>query len=88
MKRNWENILAEHQASGESIKRFCEARGLSSGVFYYHKRRQKEDVLGGFVEVAGGFGDGHLIEICYPSGVRLKLSGKVPFSQLSKLLHV
>jgi hypothetical protein len=88
MKKNWELILAEQQTSGESIKRFCEARGLSLGLFHYHKKRKKQAVLGDFVEVASDFGNGHLIEICYPSGVRLKLSGKVPFAELSRLLHV
>ena len=88
MKKNWELILAEQQTSGESIKRFCEARGLSLGVFHYHKKRAKQAGAGGFVEVADDFGNGHLIEICYPSGVRLKLSGKVPFAELSRLLHV
>jgi hypothetical protein len=88
MKKNWELILAEQQASGESIKHFCEARGLSLGLFHYHKKRKKQAVLGDFVEVASDFGNGHLIEICYPSGVRLKLSGKVPFAELSRLLHV
>ena len=88
MKKNWELILAEQQASGESIKRFCEARGLSLGVFHYHKERKTQSGAGGFFEVAGDFGTGHLIEICYPSGVRLKLSGKVPFAELSRLLHV
>jgi len=88
MKKNWELILADQQASGESIKRFCEARGLSLGVFHYHKKRKKAAGTTGFLEVEGGFGEGHLIEICYPSGVRLKLSGKVSFSELSRLLHV
>lgn len=88
MKKDWEQILVEQQASGESIKRFCEARGLSLGVFHYHKKRRKQAGVGGFVEVAGDFGNGHLIEICYPNGVRLKLSGEVPFAELSRLLHV
>ncbi|MDP2189656.1 MAG: hypothetical protein Q8J69_13335 [Sphingobacteriaceae bacterium] len=88
MKKNWELILAEQQVSGQSIKRFCEERGLSLGVFHYHKKRKKEAGTGSFVEVEGDFGNGHLIEICYPSGVRLKLSGKVPFAELSRLLHV
>jgi hypothetical protein len=51
------------------------------------KRRKQADV-GGFVEVAGDFGQGHWMVICYPSGVRLKLSGKVPFAELSRLLRV
>lgn len=88
MKKNWELILAEQQDSGEWIKRFCEARGLSLGVFYYHKKRKKQAGASGFVEVAGDFGNGHMIEICSPRGVRIKLSGKVPCAELSRLLHV
>lgn len=88
MKRDWDSILVEQQASGSSIKQFCEARGLSLGVFHYHKKRLKESNKAGFIQVEGGFANSFLIEICYPSGVRLKLSGKVPFEDLSKLLNV
>jgi len=34
--------------------------------FHYHKKRRRQASAGVFVEVAGDFGSGHLIEIYYP----------------------
>ena len=88
MKKDWTSIIAEQKASGESVSHFCKSQGLSTATFYYHKKRQSLPKGGGFIQIDTGMTGSSFIEIFYPNGVRLKLSGKVPLSELSSLLHV
>jgi transposase-like protein len=38
----WRALMAEQQASGQSVSRFCFERGLSSGQFFAWKKRLRE----------------------------------------------
>lgn len=88
MKKDWTSIIAEQKASGESVSHFCKSQVLSMATFYYHKKRQSLPKGGGFIQIDTGMTGSSFIEIFYPNGVRLKLSGKTPLSELSSLLHV
>jgi hypothetical protein len=88
MKKDWTSIIAEQKASGENVSRYCRAKGLNKSLFYYHQKRQTFLPDTGFIRVETGLVDTTGIEIIYPNGVRLKLSGKVPVSQISRLVHV
>jgi len=37
-KRDWPKILKDHLASGESVKEFCESRGINTTVFYKNRK--------------------------------------------------
>ena len=88
MKKDWTSIIAEQKASGKSVSHFCKAQVLSTASFYYHKKRQSLPKEIGFIEIETGMMGSSFIEIFYPNGVRLKLSGKIPLSELGSLLHV
>ncbi len=93
MKKDWTSIIAEQKASGESVSHFCKAQILSTASFYYHKKRQSLPKEIGFIgvntiQIETGMTGSSFIEIFYPNGVRLKLSGKIPLSELGSLLHV
>lgn len=88
MKKDWNQILEEQKASGENVSCFCKSKGLNKASFYYHLKRQNQTDDSGFIRIETGWVDAHCIEIFYPNGVRLKLSGKVPLLQLSRLVHV
>lgn len=36
---NWKQIILEHQASGLSMKEYCQAKGLRYHQFYHFKRK-------------------------------------------------
>jgi hypothetical protein len=88
MKKDWTSIIAEQKASGENVSRFCKAKGLNTASLYYHQKRQNSPKEVGFIQVETGMTGSSFIEIFYPNGVRLKLSGKISLSELSSLLHV
>lgn len=88
MKKDWNQILEEQKASGDNVSRFCQAKGLNKASFYYHQKRRRVSSDTGFIRIETGLVESTGIEIVYPNGVRLKLSGKVPLSQISRLVHV
>ena len=45
----WRSLVAEQNASGQSIARFCIERGLSSWQFYAWKKRLREAEAAPFV---------------------------------------
>jgi hypothetical protein len=88
MKKDWTSIIAEQKASGESVSHFCKSQVLSKASFYYQKKRRSLPKEVGFIQVETGMSGSSFIEIFYPNGVRIKLSGKILLSELSSLLHV
>ena len=68
----FQELLAEHRASGVSQKRYCEQRGVSYSTFQYWQRKTKADGQArntGFLRLMPVTLDIEPIEIRFPSGV-------------------
>jgi hypothetical protein len=44
--REWEAQIKEMQASGLSVRKWCEANGIKRKTFYYRLRKVRENCLG------------------------------------------
>jgi hypothetical protein len=79
------------EGSGMNNKTFCEQHGIGQAMFYYWKKKyiqSQSTPEGKFIPVqikenrvqTGG------IEICYPNGVRLKLSEGIDLSVIRSFI--
>jgi transposase-like protein len=41
-KEQWRERIAEQQRSGVSVRRFCQAQGIGEHLFYYWRKRLRE----------------------------------------------
>ncbi len=41
-KNQWHGRIAEHERSGVSVRRYCEAQGIGQHLFYYWRKRLRE----------------------------------------------
>ena len=37
----WSNLIAEQEASGQTIRAFCQEQGVQDNSFYYWRKKQK-----------------------------------------------
>ncbi len=70
----WGQRIAQQEKSGESIRRFCQQRGLSEPVFYYwrQKVRTQSPITFALVETKGPAA-GAEIEVVLATGDRLRV---------------
>jgi transposase-like protein len=47
----WRELVSEQSQSGQTVKAFCEDRGLRDSLFYDWKKRLRESEVEKFVEV-------------------------------------
>jgi transposase-like protein len=83
-------LVEAYLSSGVSQQHFCQANGIASSTFYYwlKKYRAENTASTGFLEVdTQPLGQEHSLELTYPNGVKLSVSGSDLFlvSQLLKL---
>jgi len=50
-QRRWQQRIEAQQSSGLSVSEFCQREGIGRAGFYYWKRRLKQIVTNGFVEL-------------------------------------
>ena len=43
--RNWQMMYSEYQASGKTVRRWCEEKNLSTKTFYYRLRKLREAAI-------------------------------------------
>ena len=43
--RNWEMMYSEYQTSGQTVRRWCEEKNLSTKTFYYRLRKLREAAI-------------------------------------------
>ena len=43
--RNWQMMYSEYQASGQTVRRWCEEKDLSTKAFYYRLRKLREAAI-------------------------------------------
>ena len=86
-------IVEEWQNSDLSMSRFCKQRGIAKSVFYYWKKRYKEEQgTGGFVPIKvdkrNHSSNSSMIEITYPNGVIVRLPNQTLPSVVGQYLHL
>jgi len=42
-KEQWRGLIAEHERSGISVRRFCKERGIAEHLFFYWRKRLQTD---------------------------------------------
>ena len=82
------SLVADWKASGLSQKAFSALHGIKLYTFIYWVARSKESGNSGkFIPLSPTVsGSGNLIEIIYPTGVRLKVEGDL--SLISQLIRL
>jgi transposase-like protein len=78
----WRERLAEQARSGLSVKQFCEEHGLTQCSFYAWRKRLRQDGPVRFALVDRGAAQqqtaaGAGLELVFPTGERLRISGGV-----------
>ena len=43
--RNWQMMYSEYQASGQTVRQWCEEKNLSTKIFYYRLRKLREATI-------------------------------------------
>ena len=43
--RNWQMMYSEYQASGQTVRQWCEEKNLSTKTFYYRLRKLREAII-------------------------------------------
>ncbi|MBK9934121.1 MAG: transposase [Cytophagaceae bacterium] len=84
---NWQEILQEIEQSGLSIAQYCKDNDIKPHTVRYWKQKLVKQKTSGFVKISPGV-PSQAMEIIYPSGVRLKLSSRIPIKDLKALLNV
>jgi transposase-like protein len=89
----WRERVAQQERSGQSVKRFCEAQGITEQSFYvWRKRLQKQPAMRfALVETTPrerqSTGDAGL-ELILARGERLRISASVDTALLRTVLEV
>ncbi len=43
-RQHWSEIMAQRQASGQTIRRFCQEQGINEKTYYYWQRKLRENI--------------------------------------------
>lgn len=38
-EQQWQSLISEHQNSALTIEKFCQSKGITTGRFYYYKKK-------------------------------------------------
>lgn len=86
-------LIDQWQQSGQSQQLFCSQSGVAKSIFYYwlKKYRMMQQDIAGFIPVnirSTNQHFKHTIEVQYPNGVSLRLSGIAGVSVLKALINL
>ena len=81
----WAALLAGHEKSGQSVKEYCAAQGISAASYYRWQKRLNEEKGVGFspIEIETKPLGGIVVEL--PGGVALRFSELPPVAYLRSL---
>ena len=84
---SWARLLAGHQESGQSVKEYCAAQGISAASYYRWQNRLKQEPAVGFspIEIEAKPVGGIVVEVELPGGVALRFSELPPVAYLRSL---
>ena len=90
MEQQWVEIFAEYDASRKPAKQFCDDNNIRPSRFYYWKRKlaHKQSEASGFIPIEVQPILEANLEFEYPSGVKIRIKGKVSKSLLRDLIYV
>lgn len=91
-QEEWQDLVADWQASGLSQRAFCEQRQLNYATFRTHVPRPPR-LKGGpsempLVEVGTGLSENSLIQVLWPDGTQLRFPPTINVVYLSAVLQV
>ena len=75
-REQWRQMIAEQEKSGQSIRVYCQGRGVSEYSFYSWRQRLRKEVPVSFalVETTPGL-EAEVIELVLTTGDRLRIPG-------------
>jgi transposase-like protein len=82
-------LIEKYLDSEQTQKAFSAAHGVSEAVFHYWLRKyrdEKADHREAFIEITPAAGHPALVEVDYPSGVRVRLYCAVTPAYLAQLI--
>jgi transposase-like protein len=89
LREQWRERIAEHARSSLSIKQFCKERGIAEHVFYYWRKRlrQEEPVRFALIDRTGAAcAPEWNLELLLVNGERLRISAGVDAATLRIVL--
>ena len=83
----WRKLIAEQETSGETIRAFCERRGVGDHAFYYWRKRlqKSEPMQFALVETVAGAAP---LELILANGEQLRIRNGVDAETLRQVLDV
>ena len=81
----WRKLIAEQEASGETIRGFCRRRGISDHSFYFWRRRLQQGAPVQFALVKT-VGNEAPLELFLAGGERLRIGNGVDAATLRLVL--
>jgi len=72
-REQWRQRIAQQQSGGQSAAAFCREQGVSENSFYFWKRRLRQDVAAGFLELKTSPAP---IREARPAGIEVHLRGR------------
>ena len=91
-KEQWRELIAEHERSGISVRRFCKERGIAEHLLFYWRKRLRTDqqpVRFALVErgAAPAEPTAAELELVLVSGERLRIGAGVDAKTLRTVLE-
>lgn len=91
-RKHWLKLIAEQEASGQSVRPFCRGRGIGEYSFYRWRRRlhQSDPVRFALLETAPAVSASpdSALELVLKNGERLRIGNQVEAATLRKVLEV
>ncbi len=92
-KERWRELIAEHERSGISVRRFCKERGIAEHLLFYWRKRLRIDrqpVRFAIVESGAALAQPTVmteLELVLASGERLRIGTGVDAKTLRTVLE-
>jgi transposase-like protein len=84
-RESWRKLIIEQEASGQTIRTFCEQRGIPDNSFYRWRKRLQKSAPAQFA-LLNTVSRGAPLELCFNSGERLRISNGVDAATLRLVL--
>jgi transposase-like protein len=85
-RENWSKLIAEQEASGQTIREFCKERGIGDQCFYYWRKRvrKSESVQFALLKTVASAPP---LELILASGEQLRIGNGVDAATLRLVLE-
>jgi hypothetical protein len=87
----WSKLIAEQEAGGQKVRRFCRERGIGEPAFYYWRKRLRTSGMVRFALLDTAPADtgstASALELVLRNGERLRIGAEVDASTLRMVLE-